>query len=69
MKMRRNTRWEEMEKGQIELSRLIQHFEAFNKSEAKSARTVGWYNQVLGLFLSITTIYDPPLTTDIDPPG
>lgn len=55
MKTRRNTRWEEMEKGHIELSRLIQHFEAFNKSEAKSPRTVEWYNQVLRMFLDWLT--------------
>jgi len=60
MKMRRNTRWEEMEKGHIDLSRLIQHFEAFNKSEAKSPRTVGWYNQVLGLFLAWLTEQGKP---------
>ena len=32
-----------MDKGNIPLERLAQHFEAFNRSEGKSLRTVEWY--------------------------
>jgi integrase/recombinase XerC/integrase/recombinase XerD len=46
----KNTRWQELEKGDILLDRLVQHFEAFNRSEGKSPRTVEWYSRVLGYF-------------------
>ena len=49
-KVEKNMRWEEMAKSNIELGRLMQHYEAFNRSENKSERTVGWYNEVLSLF-------------------
>ena len=32
MKERRNLRWEEKDKGEMELNQLIQHFEIFNRS-------------------------------------
>ena len=51
MKTRKNLRWEEMDKGKMELGQIMQHFEAFNSSEGKSPRTVEWYNEVLTLFL------------------
>jgi hypothetical protein len=50
MRTRLNARWEDMEKGSIELSRLIKHFESFNRSEGKSPRTVEWYTYVLEFF-------------------
>ena len=39
-----------MEKGNIDLSRLIKHFESFNRSEGKSPRTLEWYTYVLEFF-------------------
>ena len=50
MSIRRNARWEDMEKGNIELSRLIKHFESFNRSEGKSPSTLEWYTYVLEFF-------------------
>ena len=50
MRIRHNTRWEDMEKGNTELSSLIKHFESFNRSEGKSPRTLGWYTYVLEFF-------------------
>ena len=47
MSERHNARWEDMEKGNINLSRLIKHFESFNRSEGKSPRTLEWYTYVL----------------------
>ena len=44
----RNRRWQELEKDNIPLERLAQHFEAFNRSEGKSLRTVEWYSKVIG---------------------
>ena len=40
MRIRHNTRWEDIEKRNTELSRLIKHFESFNRSEGKSPRTL-----------------------------
>jgi integrase/recombinase XerC/integrase/recombinase XerD len=51
MKERRNLRWEEMDKRQMGLDQLIQHFEIFNRSEGKSPKTIKWYSDVLNLFL------------------
>ncbi|MBU05143.1 MAG: hypothetical protein CL877_04085 [Dehalococcoidales bacterium] len=50
MKERRNLRWGEMDKGEMELNQLIQHFEIFNRSEGKSPKTNKWYSDVLNLF-------------------
>ena len=46
---KRNRRWETMDKSNLDLLVLIRHFEIHNQTEGKSARTVGWYNEVLGL--------------------
>ncbi|MCH8988223.1 MAG: hypothetical protein IIA92_05385 [Chloroflexi bacterium] len=51
MASNRNLRWEEIDKSKTDLSVLIQHFEVHNKTEGKSPRTVGWYNEVLGMFI------------------
>ena len=40
----------DMRKSDTDLSVLIQYFEIHNKAERKSEKTVGWYNEVLGLF-------------------
>ena len=42
-------RWEIMDKSSTDLSVAIRHFEVHNRTEGKSIRTVGWYNEVLGL--------------------
>lgn len=39
-----------MDKSNIDLSVLIQHYEVHNRTEGKSPRTVGWYNEVLSMF-------------------
>jgi site-specific recombinase XerD len=49
MEKNRNRRWETMDKSGTDLSTLIRHFEVHNRTEGKSLRTVGWYNEVLGL--------------------
>ena len=50
MDNRKNRRWEAMDKSNTDLSVIIRHFEVHNRTEGKSYRTVGWYNEVLGLF-------------------
>ncbi len=39
----------------FDITTLINHFEVHNRTEGKSPRTVGWYNEVLGLFLDWLT--------------
>jgi integrase/recombinase XerD len=46
----RNIRWQELEKSSTPLDKLVRHFEAYNRSEGKSARTVEWYTRVLRFF-------------------
>ena len=38
-----------MDKSNTDLSTLIKLFETHNRTEGESPRTVGWYNEVLGL--------------------
>lgn len=52
MLKKRNLRWEEMDKSNVDLSVLTQHFDVHNLTEGKSPRTVGWHhNEALGLFI------------------
>ena len=46
----RNTRWQEMDKSGISLKKLVNHFEAYNRSEGKSPATIYWYSRVLTYF-------------------
>ena len=46
----RNKRWQDMDKGDTPLDRLARHFEAYNRSEGKSPKTVMWYSRVLRYF-------------------
>jgi len=48
---KRASRWEQLDKSSIDLTILIQHFDMHNRTEGKSPRTVGWYNEILGMFL------------------
>ena len=50
MRAKRNYRWQEMDKSNTDLSILIRQYEVHNKTEGKSDKTVGWYNDLLGLF-------------------
>ena len=47
----RNPRRRRMRKASPQLSLLVQHYNAHNRSEGKSPKTVGWYQEVLDLFL------------------
>lgn len=43
----KNRRWHELEKGDIPLEKLARHYEAYNRSEGKSPRTIEWYSRVI----------------------
>lgn len=40
-----------MDQSNVDLRVLTQHFDVHNRTEGKSPRTVGWYNEVLGMFI------------------
>jgi site-specific recombinase XerD len=61
---RRNMRREAMNKSNTDLAVLMKHFEVHNRSEGKSARTVGWYNEVLGLLCCWLQDQGIPTTLD-----
>jgi hypothetical protein len=46
----KNWRWEEVEKNDVELTDLAQHFELYNRTEGKSPSTIRWYNLALQQF-------------------
>jgi len=45
-----NTHWKDIDMAELELEKLILHFEQSNKAEGKSAKTVTWYTEMLGGF-------------------
>ena len=47
---RRNLRWEEVDKNNIPLDKLIRHYESFNRTEAKFPRIISWYSDTLYAF-------------------
>ena len=49
MSGRKNARGRNVNTGKLELSEVVKQFELHNGSDGKSAKTVPWYNQSLGL--------------------
>ena len=43
MAERQNSKWEEMDKSNVDLTVLKQHFYVHNRTEGKPPTTVGWY--------------------------
>jgi len=58
----RNRRWQELEKDTIPLEKLTRHFEAYNRSEGKSPKTIECYSSVLRYFAEYLTQNDLPDT-------
>ena len=50
MRMHKDLRWQQMDKSSIELNKVAELYDVFNRSEGKSSKTVDWYNEVLKLF-------------------
>lgn len=48
---KKTERWDSMDKDSTPLEKLVLQYEAFNRAEGKTARTVNWYGWCLGLFL------------------
>ena len=49
VKTSNNKRWETMDKGDVSLDKLMLQYEAFNRTEGKTSKTIEWYNQSLHL--------------------
>ncbi len=45
-----NTHWRNIDMAELDLGKLILHFEQSNKAEGKSPKTVVWYGEMLGGF-------------------
>ena len=58
----KNRRWQELEKDNIPLEKLARHFEAYNRTEGKSPRTVECYSRVLRYFGDYLKEHDHPDT-------
>ena len=51
MKVKRITKWADINMAELELDKLITHFAQSNKAEGKSPKTVSWYNEMLQDFV------------------
>ena len=47
VKKSNNKRWDTMDKGDVTLDKLMLQYEAFNRTEGKTDKTILWYNQSL----------------------
>ena len=47
MKVRKNQRWEEMDKSAVPLETLFANYALYNRSEGKAASTISWYDDKL----------------------
>jgi hypothetical protein len=47
----RNLRWNEINMAELDLKKLIFHFEQSNKADGKSTKTISWYNEMLTNFV------------------
>lgn len=61
---KRNLHWDDLNMAELELKRLILHFEQSNKAEGKSPKTISWYTEMLTDFTRFLTSTDrrPVLT-------
>ena len=60
-------RWDSMDKDNTRLEKLVLEFEAFNRSEGKTPKTVAWYKTGLGLFVDyLRTNSITPVLGNID---
>jgi len=60
MKSRKNFRWSDVRKNNIELKDLVNYYETFNRSEGKSPKTVKWYREVLDRFVGWLELQEKP---------
>ncbi len=48
-----NIRWTDIDMPELELIELILHFAQFNEAEAKSPKTIGWYTEMLMVYVKL----------------
>ncbi len=52
---RRNLHWGDLNMAELELDKLILHFEQSNKAEGKSPKTITWYTEMIAGFTKFLT--------------
>jgi len=52
------SKWTEAQMADLELSKLVSHYAHSNRAEGKSPRTIEWYSQILGEYLSFLNAQD-----------
>ena len=52
---RRNLHWGDLNMAELELEKLILHFEQSNKGEGKSPKTITWYTEMIAGFTRFLT--------------
>jgi len=52
---RRNLHWRDLNMTELELEKLILHFEQSNKAESKSPKTITWYTEMISGFTRFLT--------------
>ena len=52
---RRNLHWGDLNMAELELDKLILHFEQSNKAEGKSPKTITWYTEMITGFTRFLT--------------
>jgi integrase/recombinase XerD len=60
MKSRKNFRWSDVKKNNMELAELVKYYETYNRSEGRSLETVKWYREVLDRFVSWLKFQEKP---------
>ena len=57
MKLKRITKWADINMVELDLPKLITHFAQSNKAEGKSLKTVFWYSDMLNDFAKFLQAY------------
>jgi hypothetical protein len=59
----RNLRWGDIDMTELELNKLILHFEQSNRAEGKSPKTISWYKEMLCGFMAM--VAESPSVTNL----
>ena len=54
----KNLRWNEIYMVELDLKKLIFHFEQSNKADGKSPKTISWYSEMLSSFIDYLKLTD-----------
>ena len=54
----KNLKWNEINMVELDLKKLIFHFEQSNKADGKSPKTISWYSEMLSSFIDYLKLTD-----------